>query len=92
MSKKRLIVRIKTISRPVSDRNSNELLAIGFANDAEAYIGAAQQLEDFRSFGELSRKVGDGGNRKGGISWGCLTPPLLHRRSDMPCSMITSPS
>src|SRR6266436_2270463 len=34
---------------------------------------------------ELSLKVGDGGNRKGGISWGCLTPPLLHRRSDMPC-------
>src|SRR3984893_4438080 len=23
---------------------------------------------------ELSPKVGDGGNRKGGISWGCLTP------------------
>ena len=29
---------------------------------------------------ELSPKVGDGGNRKGGISWGCLTPPLLHQR------------
>src|SRR6195952_3935259 len=27
---------------------------------------------------ELSPKVGDGGNREGGISWGCLTPPLLH--------------
>src|ERR1700756_2645029 len=27
---------------------------------------------------ELSLKVGDGGNRKGGISWGYLTPPLLH--------------
>jgi len=26
---------------------------------------------------ELSLKVGDGGNRKGGISWGCLTPLLL---------------
>ncbi|MGY4345551.1 hypothetical protein ACVWXM_002018 [Bradyrhizobium sp. GM7.3] len=39
---------------------------------------------------ELSPKVGDGGNRKGGISWGCLTPPLLHRRSDMPCPTITS--
>ena len=38
---------------------------------------------------ELSPKVGDGVNRKGGISWGCLTPPLLHRRSDMPCSKIT---
>src|SRR5260221_11912773 len=41
---------------------------------------------------ELSPKFGDGGNREGGISWGCLTPPLLHRRSDMPCSMITSSS
>src|SRR5450631_3872405 len=41
---------------------------------------------------ELSPEVGDGGNRKGGISWGCLTPPLLHRRSDMPCPTITSPS
>jgi integrase len=40
--------------------------------------------------GELSPEVGDGGNRKGGISWGCLTPPLLHRRSDMPCPTITS--
>src|ERR1700756_1557758 len=39
---------------------------------------------------ELSLKVGDGGNRKGGISWGCLTPPLLHRRSDMPCPMINT--
>jgi tetratricopeptide (TPR) repeat protein len=41
---------------------------------------------------ELSPKVGDGGNRKGGISWGCLTPPLLHRRSDMPCPKVTSSS
>ena len=41
---------------------------------------------------ELSPKVGDGGNREGGISWGCLTPPLLHRRSDMPCPKITSSS
>src|ERR1700730_9654369 len=39
---------------------------------------------------ELSPKVGDVGNREGGISWGCLTPPLLHRRSDMPCPRITS--
>jgi Plasmid pRiA4b ORF-3-like protein len=43
-------------------------------------------------YDELSLKVGDGGNRKGGISWGCLTPPLLHRRSDMPCRKITSSS
>ncbi|MDP1732669.1 MAG: NAD(P)-dependent oxidoreductase [Devosia sp.] len=41
---------------------------------------------------ELSPKVGDGGNREGGISWGCLTPPLLHRRSDMPCPTIMSSS
>ena len=41
---------------------------------------------------ELSLKVGDDGNRKGGISWGCLTPPLLHQRSDMPCPKITSSS
>ena len=41
---------------------------------------------------ELSLKVGDGGNWEGGISWGCLTPPLLHRRSDMPCPKITSSS
>jgi hypothetical protein len=51
VSKKPPIFRIKTLSRPVPDRKTNELLAIGFANDAEAYIGAAQQLEDFRSFG-----------------------------------------
>jgi 3-carboxy-cis,cis-muconate cycloisomerase len=38
---------------------------------------------------ELSLKVGDVGNREGGISWGCLTPPLLHQRSDMPCRKIT---
>ncbi|WP_420837877.1 FAD-dependent oxidoreductase [Bradyrhizobium zhanjiangense] len=41
---------------------------------------------------ELSLKVGDGGSWKGGISWGCLTPPLLHRRSDMRCPKITSSS
>jgi hypothetical protein len=38
---------------------------------------------------ELSPEVGDGANRRGGISWGCLTPPLLHRRRDMPCPTIT---
>ena len=50
--------------------------------------------EDYaRAYGiELSPKVGDGVNRKGGISWGCLTPPLLHRRSDMLCLKITSSS
>ncbi|UPJ84971.1 replication initiator protein A (plasmid) [Bradyrhizobium sp. 183] len=44
----------------------------------------------YRGVIELSPKVGDGGNRKGGISWGCSTPPLLHRRSDMPSPTITS--
>jgi NADH dehydrogenase len=38
---------------------------------------------------ELSPEVGDGGNREGGISWGCLMTSLLHRRSDMPCRTIT---
>ena len=38
---------------------------------------------------ELSPEVGDGSNREGGISWGCLTTSLLHRRSDMPCPTIT---
>jgi hypothetical protein len=51
MSKTPPIVRIQTPSRPVPDRRANELLAVGFANDAEAYIGAARQLEDFSSFG-----------------------------------------
>ncbi len=39
---------------------------------------------------ELRAKVGDGVNREGGISWGCSRPPLLHRRSDMPCLRIAS--
>jgi hypothetical protein len=34
-------------------------------------------------------EVGDGPNREGGISWGCVTTSLLHRRSDMPCRTIT---
>jgi hypothetical protein len=51
MSKQPPIVRIRTLRRPVPERKSNELLAVGFATDAEAYIGAAQQLESFRSFG-----------------------------------------
>jgi hypothetical protein len=49
--KKPPIVRIKRISSPDDYTKSNELLAVGFANDAEAYIGAAQQLTDFKSFG-----------------------------------------
>src|SRR5262249_49502780 len=38
---------------------------------------------------ELCAEVGDGANREGGISWGCLTTSLLHRRSNMPCQTIT---
>ena len=34
-----------------TETKSNELLALGFASDAEAYIGAARQLQDFKSFG-----------------------------------------
>jgi hypothetical protein len=45
---------------------------------AQRIIAAARggELDPVRS--ELSLKVGDGKNRKGGISWGCLTTPLLH--------------
>jgi len=64
-----------------------------FAPFAEA-IGRVLEEDETECLAslELSPKVGDGGNRKGGISWGCLTPPLLHRRSDMPCPKITSSS
>ena len=50
VSKRPPIVRIKTLRRPVPERKSNELLAVGFATDAEAYIGAAQQRENFQEF------------------------------------------
>jgi prevent-host-death family protein len=39
---------------------------------------------------ELSPEVGDGGNSGRRHIVGCLTPPLLHRRSDMPCPRIPS--
>jgi transposase len=55
-------------------------------------LTAAQMSYLLEAIDELSLKVGDGGNREGGISWGCLTPPLLHQRSDMPCPKITSSS
>ena len=51
MSKRPPIVRIKTLRRPVPERKSNELLAVGFATDAEAYIGARNSVRIFRSFG-----------------------------------------
>jgi len=60
---------------------------LNFAHAFQAFVNTYQGVSI-----ELSPKVGDGGNRKGGISWGCLTPPLLHRRSDMPCPKITSSS
>ncbi|WMT71711.1 efflux RND transporter periplasmic adaptor subunit [Bradyrhizobium sp. Ash2021] len=63
------------------------LLVVGANDEVEQRDVQLGELD-----GELSLKVGDGGNRKGGISWGCLTPPLLHRRSDMPCPTITSSS
>ena len=62
--------------------------------DGEALLGLANLVSQTSTAinNELSLKVGDGGNQEGGISWGCLTPPLLHRRSDMPCPKITSSS
>jgi hypothetical protein len=36
-------------------------------------------LQPLKTSTQLSPKFGDVGNREGGISWGCLTPPLLHR-------------
>src|SRR5258708_30646611 len=38
---------------------------------------------------ELSPKVGDGGNRGGGISCGGFAPPLLPPSSAIPCPKIT---
>ena len=61
---------------------------------ADHYDSALANVFDLQdkiaSSNELSPEVGDGVNREGGISWGCSTPPLLHRRSDMPCPTITS--
>jgi Domain of unknown function (DUF4328) len=57
-------------------------------NDAAAAQRCLQSVTIPRE--ELSQKVGDGANREGGISWGCLTTSLLHQRSDMPCRTITS--
>ena len=55
-----------------------------WAPDAEVLEAVAKEaraaafLIDRGQGPELSLKVGDGKNRKGGISWGCLTTPLLH--------------
>ena len=84
-----LVERLFSVSR-------EKLISIpAFAWTYERYSQAKEWLESFEAWQiarELSLKVGDGGNREGGISWGCLTPPLLHRRSDMPCPKITSSS
>jgi transposase len=66
----------------------------GHAPPAALYYASRDRRHEHpvRHLQELSLKVGDGGNREGGISWGCLTPPLLHQRSDMPCPTITSSS
>ncbi len=63
----------------------------GNAREAVRALIVANEFLESEVCEELSPKVGDGGNREGGISWGCLTPPLLHQRSDMPCPTITSP-
>ncbi|MGE0290072.1 MAG: hypothetical protein AB7P16_27625 [Bradyrhizobium sp.] len=57
--------------------------------EARAHIEVQQSIDEDQA--ELCAEVGDGGNREGGISWGCLTTSLLHRRSDMPCRTIMSP-
>src|SRR5882762_2425909 len=63
---------------------------IGRTGKAKSLIAVIESRRSPDGGFELSPKVGDSGNREGGISWGCLTPPLLHQRSDMPCPTITS--
>ena len=61
---------------------SSELVALRQrVAEAESGRGAAN---------ELWSKVGDGVDQEGGISWGQSKPPLLHRRSYMPCRILTS--
>lgn len=64
-------------------------LEAGLIDPSGRFVQTTLKLSSGSSGFELSPKLGDGGNREGGISWGCLTPPLLHRRSDMPCPRIT---
>jgi MFS transporter, DHA2 family, multidrug resistance protein len=47
-------------------------------------LGARIQKCKARVKDELRPKVGDGMKGQGGVSRGCSTPPLLHRRSDTP--------
>jgi hypothetical protein len=82
-----------------SDSEGDIVLFIGCHDFLRVAKGQPIELQVFEAWWfatahakvELSPKFGDVWNRKGGISWGCLTPPLLHRRSDMPCPTITSP-
>src|SRR5258708_15087252 len=56
----------------------------------EHILAAVIGLNESIALCELSPKVGDGGDQKGGISAGGLTPPLLHPKSDMPCPTVKS--
>ena len=54
-----------------------------------AIDGAAAALFTAGIAAELSPKVGEGVNRGRRHIVGVFEPPLLHRRSDMPCPTIT---
>ena len=43
-----------------------------------------------QAFQSYRPKLVTAGIGKAAYRWGCLTPPLLHRRRDMPCLKITS--
>jgi hypothetical protein len=60
--------------------------------DGNALYGECADNRPVYQGKELWPEFGDGLSGKGGISWGCSTPPLLHRRSDMPCPTIASSS
>ena len=53
------------------------------------YCGNPEHHE-YELYLELWPKVGEGVNRGRRHIMGVFEPPLLHRRSDMPCSMVTS--
>src|SRR5258708_40029188 len=55
----------------------------------EESSGSAEEWLEVAS-AELSLKVGDGGNRGGGRSWGWFAPPLLLLSDDIPCPRGTS--
>ena len=66
---------------PLSLRNVEDLLA-------ERGIDFSHETVRFW-WNELWPKVGEGVNRGRRHIVGVFEPPLLHRRSDMPCPMIT---